>query len=182
MVSDVRQEMVELLPRLRRFAYARTGSMEDADELVQAACERALARLDQFQEGTRLDSWMFRIIQTTWIDRVRYRARRPQVSAPEVVEALPFDARISEQIEARGDLETVRAAMAELPDEQRVVLALVALDGRSYQEAAETLGVPIGTIMSRLSRARAKLMVALNGNGKGQLGSGMTKGTGDDAA
>ena len=74
---------------------------------------------------------------------------------------MPVDARIHEQAEARADLAIVRAAVARLPEEQRVVLALVAIDGRTYQEAAETLGVPIGTIMSRLSRARRKLVDAL---------------------
>lgn len=160
MVDDVRQEMVALLPRLRRFAYAQTGSREAADELVQAACERALDRLDQFTPGTRLDSWMFRIMKTIWIDRMRYAGRRPQVSA-KVMDALPFDARIHEQAVARADLVIVRAEVAKLPEDQRLVLALVAIDGRSYQEAAETLGVPIGTIMSRLSRARRKLVEAL---------------------
>lgn len=160
MISDAREEMVALLPRLRRFAYAQTGSREAADDLVQAACERALDRLDQFTPGTRLDSWMFRMMQTIWIDRMRYAGRRPQASA-EVVDALPYDARIHEQTEARADLAIVRAEVAKLPEEQRLVLALVAIDGRSYQEAADTLGVPIGTVMSRLSRARRKLVEAL---------------------
>jgi RNA polymerase sigma-70 factor (ECF subfamily) len=160
MVSDVRQEMVALLPRLRRFAYTQTGSRDAADDLVQAACERALTRLDQFEPGTRLDSWMFKIIQTTWIDRMRYVRRRPQASAEEM-DALPFNARIHEQAEARADLAIVRDAFATLPEEQRVVLALVAIDGQTYQEAADALGVPIGTIMSRLSRARRKLVDAL---------------------
>jgi RNA polymerase sigma-70 factor (ECF subfamily) len=160
MVNDVRQEMVALLPRLRRFAYVKTGSREAADELVQAACERALARLDQFMPGSRLDSWMFSIIATTWIDRMRYAGRRRQVDA-KVIELMPVDARIHEQTEARADLAIVRAEVAKLPEDQRAVLALVAIDGRTYQEAAETLGVPIGTIMSRLSRARRKLVAAL---------------------
>jgi RNA polymerase sigma-70 factor, ECF subfamily len=162
MTGDVRQEMVALLPRLRRFALAQTGSREAADELVQAACERALSRLDQFTPGTRLDSWMFRIIQTMWIDRKRYAGRRPEAGT-KVIELMPFDARIHDQAEARADLAIVRAELARLPDEQRLVLALVAIDGQSYQEAAETLGVPIGTIMSRLSRARRRLVEALEG-------------------
>jgi RNA polymerase sigma-70 factor (ECF subfamily) len=160
MVSDVRQEMVALLPRLRRFALMQTGSRELADELVQAACERALSRLDQFTPGTRLDSWMLRIVQTLWIDRMRYAGRRPDAGA-RTMELMPFDARIHEQVEARADLAIVRDTIAELPEEQRAVLALVAIDGQSYQNAAETLGVPIGTVMSRLSRARRKLIDAL---------------------
>ena len=163
-MTDIRQEMVALLPRLRRFAYAQTGSLEVADDLVQAACERALARLDQFTPGSRLDSWMFRIIATTWIDRMRHAGRRRQVDA-KVIELMPFDARIHEQAEARADLAIVREEVARLPEEQRVVLALVAIDGQSYREAAETLGVPIGTIMSRLSRARRRLVDALEASG-----------------
>jgi RNA polymerase sigma-70 factor (ECF subfamily) len=160
MASEIQQEMVALLPRLRRFALAQTGSREVADELVQSACERALSRLDQFTPGTRLDSWMFRIIHTMWIDRRRYASRRPEADA-KVIEFIPFDARIHEQAEARADLAIVRAEVAMLPEEQRLVLALVAIDGQSYQQAAETLGVPIGTIMSRLSRARRRLVDAL---------------------
>jgi RNA polymerase sigma-70 factor (ECF subfamily) len=161
MVGDIRQQMVALLPRLRRFAFTQTGSPDAADELVQAACARALGRLHQFTPGTRLDSWMFRIIQTTWIDSKRREHRRPQAGAPAVLEALPFDARIHEQAEARAALAVVRAEVAKLPEEQRLALALVAIDGRSYQEAADILEVPIGTVMSRLARARRKLADAL---------------------
>jgi RNA polymerase sigma-70 factor, ECF subfamily len=161
MASDVRQEMVALLPRLRRFALVQTGSRELADELVQAACERALSRLDQFTPGTRLDSWMFRIVRTLWIDRMRYAGRRPEAGT-KAMELMSFDARIHEQVEARADLAIVRDTIAELPEEQRAVLALVAIDGQSYQQAAATLGVPIGTVMSRLSRARRRLIDALD--------------------
>ena len=69
--EDIRTELVALLPRLRRFAYGLTGSLDEGDDVVQSACERALTRLDQFQPGTRLDSWMYRIVQTVWIDRRR---------------------------------------------------------------------------------------------------------------
>lgn len=162
MTQDVRREMVELLPRLRRFAYSLTGSMDEADDVVQAVCERALARLDQYEPGTRLDSWMFRIVQTTWVDRLRHRQRRPTVSDLTAMEAVGFDARIEEQAEARSDLAIIRARMEELPDDQRVVLSLVVVDGMSYQEAADTLELPIGTIMSRLFRARKKLQEALD--------------------
>lgn len=161
MVQDIRQQMVALLPRLRRFAYSLTGSLDDADDVVQAACERALTRLDQFEPGTRLDSWMMRIVQTTWIDRARYLRRRPTVSDPEAMEAVGYDARIHEQTEARADLAVVRDRIAELPEEQRVVLALILVDGMSYLEAAEALDVPVGTVMSRLFRARKRLMEAL---------------------
>lgn len=161
MQTDVRTEIVALLPRLRRYAFAQTRSVQDADDLVQSACVRALAHLDQFQPGTSLDSWMLKIVRTTWIDHVRYRARRPEVGGTEFAESLPFDDRISERTEARSDLERLGHAMMNLPDDQRDVLSLVVIDGRTYQEVADILDVPIGTVMSRLSRARTKLTKSL---------------------
>jgi RNA polymerase sigma-70 factor (ECF subfamily) len=161
MDTDIRKELVLLLPRLRRFAYSLCGSIDEADDLVQAACLKALGRLDQFEPGSRLDSWMFRILQTGWIDRTRSAHRRYVVNDDEQVALIGSDARIYEQTEARDALAVVRAGMAFLPAEQRTVLALVAIDGRTYQEAADILEVPIGTIMSRLARARRRLAEAL---------------------
>lgn len=162
MGDDIRKELVALLPRMRRFAYSLTGSMEEAEEVVQSACEKALKSLDQYQPGTRLDSWMFQIVRSIRIDRVRYSARRPTTHDPDIGTSVPSDARIHEQVEARMELEIVRGEIARLPEEQREVLALVTIDGMSYQEAADTIGVPIGTIMSRLARARRKLADALD--------------------
>lgn len=162
MGQDVRNELVALLPRLRRFAYSLTGSMEEAEEVLQSACEKALSRLDQFEPGTRLDSWMFQIIRTVRIDRVRYTIRRPATSDPDIAETAAIDARTHEQLEARMDLDIIREEITRLPEEQRTVLALVTIEGMSYKDAAETLGVPIGTIMSRLARARRKLADAIN--------------------
>ncbi len=161
-MDDVRKELVALLPRLKRFAYSLSGSLDEADDLVQASCEKALMRLDQFEIGTRLDSWMFRIVQNTWIDRMRYSQRRGVVNDPDAVERLAFDARIHEQIEARSALGILRAQFARLPEEQKVVLSLVTIDGHSYEEAAQLLSIPIGTVMSRLSRARRKLAEAID--------------------
>lgn len=161
-MSEIRHQMVELLPRLRRFAYSLCGSLDEADEVVQAACERALSRLDQFTPGSRLDSWMFRIVQNVWIDRMRYNRRRETVDDPDAIASIPHDARIAEQTEARTALGIVRDCFATLPEEQKLVLSLVAIDGRSYREAADLLGVPIGTVMSRLARARRKLADAID--------------------
>jgi RNA polymerase sigma-70 factor (ECF subfamily) len=155
--AAVRAEIVALLPRLRRFAWSLTGSRDEGDDLVQAACLKALGALEQYQPGTRLDAWMFRILRTGWIDRARYRARRPGTSDPETLEAISDSGLGARTAEARLTLERVRAAMAGLPPEQREVLALVALEGLSYREAAEVLDIPIGTVMSRLGRARARL-------------------------
>jgi RNA polymerase sigma-70 factor (ECF subfamily) len=155
--SRFQRDLVALVPRLRRFAYALCGSMDAADDLVQAACERALKNAEAFQPGTRMDSWLFRIIQNLWFDdRRRRRVRGAQVD-PDTL-ALSDDGAGARQAEDRATLDKVRATVDTLPDELRLVLALVALEGRSYREAAEALDIPIGTVMSRLSRARALLL------------------------
>ena len=148
------QQLVALLPRLRRFAHGLTGSSDEGDDVVQSSCERALTRLDQWREGTRLDSWMFRIVQTVWIDRVR--RRREVALAPEAWDQLPGTDGVRDA-EARAELRAVRRLIGELPDDQRTVLLLVSVEGLSYREAAEVLDLPVGTVMSRLSRARLAL-------------------------
>ncbi|WP_200342624.1 sigma-70 family RNA polymerase sigma factor [Rhodovibrio sodomensis] len=154
-MSDVRQQIVDLIPRLRRFACTLTGSRDAADDIVQTALERALTRLDQWQPDTHLDRWLMRIVHNVWIDEIRRNRRF--VSVPEVSDrhlgADPGD-RLAE---ARVALSQTRVAIARLPALQRDVLALVCVDGRSYKEAAEILDVPVGTVMSRLARARKQL-------------------------
>jgi RNA polymerase sigma-70 factor (ECF subfamily) len=157
MTEEIRQEMAALIPRMRRFAHALAGSRDEGDDLVQAACVKALGALHQYEPGTRLDAWMFRIIRTGFLDRVRTAKRRPSVSDPETLEALSDGGKAARGVEDGMTLARVRQKMAELPEDQRAVLALVAIEGLSYREAAEALGVPVGTVMSRLARARAKL-------------------------
>src|SRR5918912_4505193 len=161
-------QLIAVLPRLRRFARGLTGSATEADDLVQAACERALSRVHQFQEGTRFDSWMFRIVQTIWIDQLRARdVRKEDGELPE--ERLGSDAPVR-RIEARLALSEVRHAIEHLPPDQRTTLMLVTVEGLSYKEAAEVAGVPVGTIMSRLARARIALQQHLE-TGGGSRGS-----------
>jgi RNA polymerase sigma-70 factor (ECF subfamily) len=153
--------MLAAIPRLRRFAMALTGSAHDGDDLVQVALERGLTNLDRWQAGTKMDAWLMRIAYNAWIDETRSRKRRgPHVEFEEAGDPEGADGRAVAH--ARLDLAAVREAMQELPDEQRAVIALVGIDGMSYQEAADTLRVPIGTVMSRLSRARKTLMEKLN--------------------
>jgi RNA polymerase sigma-70 factor (ECF subfamily) len=118
--DDIRVRMVAVLPRLRRFAYALTGNTEQGDDLVQDACLRALSRIDLWQPGTRLDSWMYRIAQNIWLDRLRAN-------------------------KVRGEVVDIDA-----------------------MEAAEIAGVPVGTVMSRLARARRTLNAVLNQPGRAQ--------------
>jgi RNA polymerase sigma-70 factor, ECF subfamily len=157
------QQLVAVLPRLRRFARGLAGTAAEADDLVQAACERALARSHQFQEGTRFDSWMFRIVQTIWIDQLRARDVRKE-DGDVAEERLGTDAPVR-GIEARLALAEIRNAVERLPPEQRMTLMLVTVEGLSYKEAAEVAGVPVGTIMSRLARARIALQQQLDAGG-----------------
>jgi len=162
-------QLIAVLPRLRRFARGLAGAAAEADDLVQAACERALARSHQFEEGTRFDSWMFRIVQTIWIDQLRAREVRKE-DGDVAEERLGSDAPVR-RIEARLALAEVRQAVQLLPPDQRAVLMLVTVEGLSYKEAAVVADVPVGTIMSRLARARTALQRQLDAGG-GIRGSG----------
>ena len=152
-------QLIAVLPRLRRFAAGLTRSASEADDLVQAACERALAREHQFQEGTRFDSWMFRIVQTIWIDQLRSRDIRKE-DGDIAEDRLGSDEPVR-RVEARLALSEVRRAVSLLPPDQRVTLMLVTVEGLSYKQAADVTGVPVGTIMSRLARARVALQKLL---------------------
>lgn len=156
---NLRDEIAALLPRLRRFGRTLARHREDADDLVQVAVERALTHTDQWRPGTRLDSWLFRIMQNAWIDETRSRLRRAQTfvaeEAGEQVGVSTTDAQI--------DAIAVRKAVAQLSDDQRVVVGLVLVEGLPYKEAAQVLGIPVGTLTSRLARAREALQVILSG-------------------
>jgi RNA polymerase sigma-70 factor, ECF subfamily len=170
-LDDVRQELIGLLPRIRKFAYALTGDRDRADDLLQDTVERALTRLDQFEQGTRLDSWMFRIAQNLWFNRMSALSLRgPVVDLDEAAEIAGSDGR--DITEARLTLAEVNAGIRTLPANQRVLIALVCVDGLSYKEAAEVLELPIGTVMSRLSRARQALFATLEPVLGGQVAGG----------
>jgi RNA polymerase sigma-70 factor (ECF subfamily) len=151
-------ELAALLPRMRRFARSITFHREDADDLVQVAMERALGRSEQYAEGTRLDSWLFRIIKNAWIDEVRGRMRRDRIFAPEEEgEQVGVDSS-----EAQQQRMAVHKAMSLLSEEHRLVIGLVLVDGLPYKEAAAVLEIPMGTLTSRLARAREALQKLLS--------------------
>ena len=154
------EEMLALLPRLRRFARSLTRDQADADDLSQLSVERALTARDQWQPGTRLDAWMYRIMRNIWIAEARARARRAQTFAPEE-EGLSVGDDGHEAIERNVEMNDVDRAMAKLPDEQREVIALVLVEGLAYKEAAEILEIPMGTLTSRLVRGRQALVQML---------------------
>ncbi|HEY0065001.1 MAG TPA: RNA polymerase sigma factor [Telluria sp.] len=151
-------DIAALLPRLRRFARAITYHREDADDLVQIAVERALTRTGQWEAGTRLDSWIFRIMKNAWIDEVRSRMRRDQVFAPEEAGEHVGDG----YAEAHQQRMAIQKAISMLSDDHRLVIGLVLVDGMAYKEAAQVLEIPIGTLTSRLARAREALQELLS--------------------
>lgn len=155
--ATVRQALVALLPRLRRFARALAGDRDLADDLLQGALERALAKAHQWQPGRPLEAWMFGIVRNAWVDEVRAGVRRREL----------FDAGADTELLAapagqRDVLWSVEQALARLPEEQRSAVALVLVEGLSYQEAADALAVPVGTLTSRLARGRAALQALLD--------------------
>lgn len=153
-------ELLALLPRLRRFAASLSRNVADGDDLCQAAIERALRSRHLWEEGTRLDSWMYRIMRNIWIDEARARQRRAKTFAPEE-DGGHVGNRDDQRMEAVAELSSVERALSRLPDEQREVIALVLIEGLAYKEAAETLGIPMGTLTSRLVRGRNALLVEL---------------------
>ncbi|WP_010122981.1 RNA polymerase sigma factor [Sphingomonas sp. KC8] len=155
--------LVALLPRIRRFAHGLSGNRTDADDLAQIAIERALKARDQWQPGTRLDSWLYRIARNAWIDTARVQGRNAKRWAPaEAGEQVGHDPRPG--IEAKLELDQIMTAMTQLPDDQREAVALVLIEGLGYREAADLLDIPVGTLSSRLVRGRNALM-ALIGEG-----------------
>lgn len=151
--EEIGERIVELLPRLRRFARSLSRNQHDADDLVQSVVERAWKNLGQLKPGASLASWMFGIMKNAWIDDRRARGRRGEVALPDdsgdhpAVSATDLDA----------DLWALSGAMDKLPEEQRLAVALVLVEGLSYKEAAEVLEIPQGTLTSRLARGRTAL-------------------------
>ncbi len=161
MSEQVRRQIVEMLPRLRRFARALARNVHDADDLVQLAIERALIKHEQWRPELKFEGWMFGIMRNAWIDEVRSRSRRDRIFAPEEAGAAVGDGGSESQLH----LLAVQRAVAELPEDQRLAVALVLVEGLSYKEAADVLDVPIGTLTSRLARGRDALQAALSDRG-----------------
>jgi RNA polymerase sigma-70 factor (ECF subfamily) len=158
MNTVLENDIAALLPRLRRFARSITFHREDADDLVQVAVERALTHAGQWEPGTRLDSWMFRIVKNAWIDEVRSRARRAELFAPE-----EEGEHVGDNVaEAQQQRMAIEKAVSLLSEDHRLVIGLVLVDGLPYKEAAEVLEIPMGTLTSRLARAREALQELLS--------------------
>lgn len=152
-----RPDLIEHLPRLRRYARALTGDVNRADDLVQDTLERALAKLDLWQPGSDLRAWLFTLMHNLFVNQIRVR-RPPETVMEEALDE-PVSGGQMEAMQARD----IHGALARLPEEQREVLLLVGLEQFGYAEAAQVLGVPTGTVMSRLSRARERMRHMLAG-------------------
>ena len=157
-MGDQESLITQHLPRLRRYARALTGDRNAADDLVQDTVERALSRFHLWRPGSDLRAWLFTIMHNIYVNQTRSRIRHPHE---------PLDESTAEDLRMRepdwGALRDIDDALARLPSEQRSVLLLVGLEQFSYEEAARVLDVPIGTVMSRLSRGRERLRVLLYG-------------------
>ncbi len=159
----------DMLPRLRSFAVRLTGNRYDAEELVQRACIRALERAHQLRSDTSPSSWVFSIIHSIWLNELRRHNRRDRL-------LLDWsDALIETVADPRSASETGLAvrqivdAVERLPEPQRIALLLVSIDGLSYQEVASTLDIPVGTVMSRISRARKAIRITLDTSGASRM-------------
>lgn len=160
MVTNFGVELEGHIASLRRYARALLRDKADAEDLVQEALARALSRADKFRPGTNLRAWLFTILHNVHVNQVRQKVSRPdEVPVEDVEYRLASPARQEERIELRD----MSRALDALPLEQRQVLLLVALEGLKYDEVAEALGVPIGTVMSRLSRGREAVRARLAG-------------------
>jgi RNA polymerase sigma factor (sigma-70 family) len=157
--TTINNGIAALLPRLRRVARVIAHHRDDADDLVQIAVQRALARGAQWPAGTRLDSWIFGVMKNVWNDELRSRARREQGFAPEEACEHAGD----EAAGAQRQRLTVEQAVCMLSEEHRMVVALVLVDGMPYQQASAVLGIPVDTLIRRLARARAALQEILSG-------------------
>ncbi|HET9106610.1 MAG TPA: sigma-70 family RNA polymerase sigma factor [Steroidobacteraceae bacterium] len=154
----LRDRIIELLPRLRRFARSLARNPQDADDLVQITAERALARAGQLRPDHSVASWLFAILRNAWIDEGRSRRRRESLLDPEDLAERIGDTAAG----SHPELLCVQDALARLPEEQRLAVALVLVEGLSYKEAAELMGVPVGTLTSRLARGREALQSMLS--------------------
>lgn len=156
-LEKMRAQLIELLPRLRRFARTLTRHHADADDLVQIALERALMRYAQWDPQSRLDSWIFTIIRNAWIDEIRQRKRHGHpLDLEDIAESVG-----DETFNTRIEMMSAQQAMAILPEEQRTAVNLVLIEGLSYKEAAQVMDIPMGTLTSRLARGRDALQKLL---------------------
>jgi RNA polymerase sigma-70 factor (ECF subfamily) len=156
--------LVTQIPRLRRYARALTRSAEAADDLVQDCLERAWRKAHRWTPGTDLRAWLFTVMHNVYVNHVR---RQQPVTEP--MERNDYQDPRPQSLDGELDMRDLEAGLAQLSDDQREVLLLVCLEELSYEQAADVLGVPVGTVMSRLHRARERLRRWLAGERRPEL-------------
>lgn len=158
--DQFKSEMIALLPRLRRFALSLTQSGPDADDLLQDACATALQKWEQYDPAQPLDRWMFRVLRNLWISEIR--KRRVRLGAGQVAAEEATELRVEDTATDAIAAKQVRGHVEDLPENLSQPLLLVCAEGYSYREVSELLGIPIGTVMSRIHRARKTLVSGLS--------------------
>ncbi|WP_268995488.1 sigma-70 family RNA polymerase sigma factor [Microvirga roseola] len=164
--TSLKDQMLAAVPHLRAFAISLSGSVDRADDLVQSALLKGLDNLDKFQPGTSMQAWLFTILRNDFLTQARKSKREvedPEGAWAEKVAVMPEQG-------ARLDFTDMLAALSKLPVDQREALLLVAAEGLSYEEAAKICGTNIGTIKSRINRARSRLAEFLNFDAQDDLG------------
>ncbi len=160
-LTVIHREIIDLLPRLRRFAYSLTGNQDDADDLCQATTEKVLKNADKWNDNKQFDHWVFRIAKNLWIDQFRAKkVRGHNIDIDSITENL--NELSHNEPETNLLLRQVLSKMEDLTEDQRLLIGLIAIEGYSYKDAADILEIPVGTVMSRLSRARTVLVSAIN--------------------
>jgi len=163
--ASMKEQLMELLPALRRFSWSLTNSVHDADDLLQDTVERLLSK--GVPEDVELARWAFTVCRNLWVDEYRSRKVRQTVDLdPDLSEAGQVDG--EKDVHTQMDLAQVNRAMQNLPQEQHLVLAMIAVQGLSYKGVAEVLDIPLGTVMSRLARARSNLMELMTHSSENQ--------------
>jgi len=162
---DKRQAIIDEIPTLRRYALSLSGDPAGADDLVQDCLERALGRLPLWRSGSNMRSWLFTILRNIFFNQVRAMSRRPMETQYDESHEHAQD---GEPAQTQGlAVRDIKQALNHLPDSQREVILLIGLENMSYQETADITGVPVGTVMSRLSRGRQTLKTLMDGNSEG---------------
>jgi RNA polymerase sigma-70 factor (ECF subfamily) len=164
--DTLRDQMLATVPSLRAFAISLTGNRDRADDLVQDTLMRAWANIDRFERGTSLNAWLFTILRNLF--HSEYRKRRREVEDVDGAYAARLKTHPDQQ--SHLDYEDFLTALAKVPPDQREALLLVGAQGLSYEEAAEVCGVPLGTVKSRVNRARNRLVELLDLNSEAEIG------------
>ncbi len=158
--EQIKRGLISFLPRLRRYACTLTGAMQEADDLVQETCMRALAQSAKWDVTQPLDRWTFRIARNLWFDELRKRKVRlgeGQIPAEDSTEL-----QVPSEGEATAMVSDLQRMILSLPSDQSELLLLVSVEGYSYREAADMLDLPMGTVMSRIYRARKTLSAQMD--------------------